>query len=139
MTGLKVISVMLTAAVLFGCQGLTEGKESSENAIAHFQELYNQGNIEQIWKDADPEFRNAAPRANFDDLLGAEQRKLGKVVSTSNTGWNVRSFNLVTNVFMTQDTIFEHGKGTESFTFKMDGKNAVLLGYNIQSMDLITK
>jgi hypothetical protein len=51
----------------------------------------------------------------------------------------VNSFNLETTVYMTQNTVFEHGQGTESFTFAMDGTNAILFGYNIQSMDLITK
>jgi hypothetical protein len=40
---------------------------------------------------------------------------------------------------MTQQTVFEHGQGTESFTFALAGTNAVLVAYNIQSMDLITK
>ncbi|MGH7972148.1 MAG: hypothetical protein ACREIC_25825 [Limisphaerales bacterium] len=40
---------------------------------------------------------------------------------------------------MSQKTLFEKGEGTESFTFALDGTNAVLVGYNIQSMDLITK
>jgi len=139
MNASRAMLLILVGGILAGCQGLTEGKASSEKAIAHFHELYNQGNLEQIWQEADSQFRNASPRANYDELLGAEQRKLGKVVSTSNSGWNVQSFNLVTNVSMTQDTIFEHGKGTEAFTFKMDGTKAVLVGYNIQSMDLITK
>ena len=32
-----------------------------------------------------------------------------------------------------------HTQGTESFAFTLNGTNAVLAGYNIQSMDLITK
>ena len=40
---------------------------------------------------------------------------------------------------LTQKTVFEHGEGTESFTFALDGTNAVLQTYNIQSMDLIVK
>ena len=132
-------AVILVATALSGCQGLTEGKASSEKAIAHYHALYNMGNLEQIWRESDAEFRNASPRTNFDELLGAERRKLGNVVSTSNSGWNVQSFNLKTRVSMTQDTVFEHGKGTEAFTFKIDGTNALLVGYNIQSLDLMTK
>jgi hypothetical protein len=139
MKALKGILVILAATILVSCQGLTEGKASSEKAIAHFHELYNKGNLDQIWQEAGSEFRNASPRADYDELFGAEQRKLGNVVSTTNSGWNVQTFNLVTNVSLIQDTIFEHGKGTESFTFKMDGTNALLVGYHIQSMDLITK
>jgi hypothetical protein len=112
---------------------------ASEVAIAKFHELYNQCKLDEIWKEADQRFRAASTMQKYDEFLGAVQRKLGKVVSTSNAGWNLKSFNLETTVYMTQNTIFEHGQGTESFTFTMDGTNAVLLGYNIQSMDLITK
>ena len=135
----RIVPIVLLATFLVGCSGLTEGKASSEKAIAHFHELYNHGNLDQIWKDATPAFRDSSPRAKYDELFGAFQRKLGNVVSTSNTGWNVQSFNLSTTVSMTQDTMFEHGQGTESFTFTMDGANALLVGYNIQSTDLITK
>ncbi len=136
---LKITVAIFAATVLVGCGGFTKGKATSETAIAHFQELYNQGKLEGIWNEADPRFRAASTRQKYDEFLGAVLRKLGKVVSTSNAGWNVKSFNLKTTVSMTQNTIFEYGQGTESFTFAVDGTNAVLLGYNIQSMDLITK
>ncbi|MBN1256037.1 MAG: hypothetical protein JXA50_12240 [Deltaproteobacteria bacterium] len=71
--------------------------------------------------------------------MNAVQRKLGKVTSTSNAGWRVNTFNFTTTVLMTQKTVFEQGEGTESFTFEMDGEKAVLVGWNIQSLDLITK
>jgi hypothetical protein len=86
-----------------------------------------------------PKFRTASKKDKYDEFMGAVQRKLGKITSTSNAGWTVNSYNLTTTVLMTQKTVFENGEGTESFTFEMDGKKAVLLGYNIQSMDLITK
>ena len=139
MVKLKIALAMLFGAALIGCGGFTKGKPAAEKAVTKFHELYNDGKLEEIWKAADPQFRAAATKQKFDDLMGAIQRKLGKVASTSNTGWNIKTFNLKTTVFMTQQTIFESGQGTESFTFGMDGTNAVLVGYNIQSMDLITK
>jgi hypothetical protein len=136
---LQTILVILGAAALVGCGGLTKGKAAAEAAIARFHASYNQGKLDDIWKEADPGFRTASAKQNYDDLMGAVQRKLGKVTSTSNTGWNVQSFNFKTTVSMTQKSVFESGQGTESFTFTVDGTNAVLTGYNIQSMDLITK
>jgi len=136
---LQIVVTIIAATVLVSCGGFTKGKAASETAIGHFHELYDQGDLEEIWKVADPRFRTASTRQKYDEFMGAVERKLGKVVSTSNAGWNLKSFNLETTVYMTQNTVFEHGKGTESFTFSMDGTNAVLLGYNIQSMDLITK
>lgn len=112
----------------------------AEKAIAQFHESYSQGKLDDIWKEADAKFRSVSTKQKYDQFMGAVQRKLGKVTSTSNAGWKVKwSINSKTTVFMTQETIFEHGQGTESFTFEIDGTNAVLVDYNMQSMDLITK
>jgi len=127
------------AAALVGCGGFIKAKPAAEKAVARFHESYNQGKLDDIWNGSDAKFRTAVTRQKYDEFLGAVHRKLGKVTSTSSVGWNVKSFNLRTTVFMTQKTIFENGQGTESFTFTMNGTNAVLVGYNIQSMDLITK
>ena len=51
---------------------------------------------------------------------GAVQRKLGKVTQTANAGFNIRSFNFVTTVVLTQNTTFEQGTGTEIFTWVGD-------------------
>src|ERR1044072_253541 len=138
MQTIKIISLILLGIILVSC-GLAKGKPAAEKAIAHFHDLYNKGKLEDIWKEADPAFRTAATRQKYDDLMTVVQRKLGKASSTVNSSWNVSTFNLKTTVHMTQQTTFEKGQGTESFTFALDGTNAVLVGYNIHSMDLITK
>ena len=124
---------------LVGCGGFVKGKPAAERAIAQFHDSFSQGKLEDIWNGADPQFRTASTRQKYDDFMGAVQRKLGKVTSTSNTGWNIKTFNFKTTVYMVQETAFEKGQGTESFTFGINGTNAVLVGYNIQSMDLIIK
>ena len=134
-----IVSLIFAASFLSGCGKLTQDKAEGEKAVADFHALYNQGKVEDIWKQADPQFRTSTTKQQYDDLMGAVQRKLGKVVSTSNSRWQVRSFNLNTSVLLSQNTAFEHGQGIESFTFALKGTNAVLVGYNIQSMDLITK
>jgi hypothetical protein len=135
----SIVLLIFAASALTGCGKLTEGKAAGQKAVTDFHALYNEGKVEDIWKQADPQFRSITTKQKYDDLMEAVQRKLGKVVSTSNNGWQVRSFNLKTTVLLAQSTAFEHGHGTESFTFALNGTNAVLVGYNIQSMDLITK
>jgi hypothetical protein len=136
-----IISIALACSGLWltGCGGLTKGKVAAETAIAHFHEQYNDGKIDAIWDGAHPKFRSASKKEKYDEFLRAVQSKLGKVTSTANVNWNVGKFNLTTTVKMAQKTVFEKGEGTESFAFEMDGEKAVLVGYNIQSMDLITK
>jgi len=92
MEKLKIALAILFGAALVGCGGFTKGKPVAEKAVAKFHELYNGGKLEDIWKEADPQFRAAATKQKFDDLMGAVQRKLGKVASTSNTGWNIKTY-----------------------------------------------
>ena len=139
MKAFKITFVIFSAMALVGCGGFTNGKPAAEKAIAQFHDSYNQGKLDDIWKSADSAFRTALTEQKYGEFMGAVQGKLGKVTTTSNIGWNVRSFNFKTTVLMTQTTVFENGQGTESFTFAINGTNAVLVGYNIQSMDLITK
>lgn len=127
------------ALLLIGCGGITKGKAASEAAIDHFHQLYNEGKFDDIWNEAHPKFRNESTKDKYDEFMNAVQRKLGKVTSTSNAGWRVNTFNFTTTVLMTQKTVFEQGEGTESFTFQMEGEKAVLVGWYIQSMDLVIK
>ena len=136
-----IISIVLTCfgLCLAGCGGLTKGKVAAETAIALFHEQYNEGKLDTIWDGAHSKFRSTGKKGKYVEFLQAVQSKLGKVTSTANVNWKVGTFNLTTTVKMAQKTVFEKGEGTESFAFEMDGEKAVLVGYNIQSMDLIIK
>lgn len=124
---------------LAGCSDITKGKSASEAAIARFHELYNEGRFGEIWDEAHPKLRAGSNEEKYTEFMEAVRRKLGSVTSTANNGWKVNKKNLTTMVMMAQKTVFENGEGTESFVFQMEGEKALLLGYNIQSMDLITK
>jgi hypothetical protein len=126
-------------AALGACGRVSQAKATGEKAVANFHAAYNQGKIGDIWKNADPRFQAATAKVKFDDLIQALQRKLGQVVSTSNTTWQVQSYNLNTSILLSQTTTFEHGQGTEAFVFALNGTNATLLKYDIQSTDLLTK
>src|SRR3569833_1416161 len=126
-------------ALSTGCSAMFEAKGAAESAIKTFHTQLDDGKFDDIWNGAHQKMHNAATREKFDELLSVVQRKLGKVTPSTNNGINIKTMNSVTTVEMKQDTKFEHGEGTESFTFVMEGDRAVLAGYNINSMDLITK
>jgi len=116
-----------------------KGKKAAEQGVADFHKICNEGKFAEIYAAGHSTFKSATKEKEFLDFVGAVQRKLGKVTQTSNVGFNVRTFNFTTMVVLTQSTTFEQGTGTETFTFEMDGDKAVLLGYNINSKDLILK
>ena len=122
-----------------GCSSLANAKPAAERAIAEFHGEYNAGDFTKIYNDSADEFKNATTQDQLNELLSAISRKLGHETSSTNTSWRTGNFNLVTTVEMQQDTKFEHGSATETFTYKMDGERAVLVGFNINSNDLITK
>jgi hypothetical protein len=133
------VAILCSLLLAFGCGGVFHGKPAAEAAIQRFHQAYNEGRIDDNWNEADARFRNATTRQKYDLFMGALQKKLGKVTSTSNVQWKVSTENLKTSVVMVQKTVFESGEGTETFTFAIDGKQATLIGYFVQSMDLVTK
>jgi len=116
-----------------------KGKKAAEQGIADFHTMYNEADLTNIYAGSHSKLKSATKEKDFLDFLGAMQRKLGNVKRTSNSGFNVRSMNFVTTVVLTQSTTFEEGSGTETFTFEMAGDKAVLVGYHINSKELILK
>ena len=135
-------NIFLLLAVCFslcGCGDTIKGKSIAESEVAVFHEKLNAKRFDEIYSTASDDFRKAAPKEKVLELFGAIERKLGRAKSSSTTNWNVRTFNLVTTVVLVEDTAFEQGKGTETFTFRVSGEKAVLVGYTINSLDMLTK
>lgn len=134
-----VVLTVIMSLFLFGCADTIKGKSVAEPKVAVFHDRFNAGQYEEIYSEAADEFQKASPKENVLALLSAIDRKLGKVKSSSIKSWNVKTFNLVTTVVFVAETQFEQGTGTETFTFRVSGDKATLLGYNINSMDMMTR
>lgn len=118
---------------------MTNAKPTAELGVTRFHALFNEGKFQEIYDTSDSVFKDATTPEKMLELFDAVNRKLGKIKSTQSQTWNVKNFNLTTQAVMVQKTEFEHGTGTETFTFKIDGDKAILQGYYINSNDLITK
>ena len=133
----RVIAICLIALLAAGC-GMSSAKPKAESAMAAFHTQLNAGDLDAIWNAADDAFRSSVKRDQYDKIFGAVHRKLGNVVKTATVNWSVNSRNLRTSVVLVQDTQFEHGSGSETFTYVVSGDEVRLVAYNIQSSDLIT-
>lgn len=123
-------------ALLAAC-GMSSAKPKADVAVAGFHKQLDAADFSGIWTSTDESFRQAG-RAKFDKLMDAIHRKLGHVLKSTTVNWSVRNFNLKTSVVLVQETQFERGTATETFTYVTSGDNVKLAGYNIQSMDLMT-
>lgn len=131
--------ILTISLVLFACTDTIKGKSVAEPKVAVFHERLNAGQYGEIYSEASEEFRSVAPQEKVLALFSAIDNKLGKVKSSSIKTWNVNTFNFVTTVVLVVDTQFERGVGTETFTFRVSGDKATLLGYYINSLDMITR
>lgn len=134
-----VVLLLLGAAWLgsAGC-GVSSSRHHAEAAIDVFHSELNAGDFDAIWNGADDRFRKAATRENYDKFVGAVHRKLGRALRTSNQNWSMRNLNLETSIVLVQHTEFEYGAGTETFTFSVEGDAVRLIGYHIESNELVT-
>ena len=134
------IILVIFALVLGGlaCKSYTEGKPAAEKAITQFHSMLDEGRYEEIYEASDQAMKDASTREQMLKIFTAVHTKLGNVTGSSQTRWQVGTFNLKSTVMIEQETTFEKGKGTESFTFMIDGQTARLAGYFVNSNDLIT-
>ncbi|MGH8020949.1 MAG: hypothetical protein ACREIA_22235 [Opitutaceae bacterium] len=135
----RIIPKLVSCALLAGCSDTVKGKFVAEPQVAVSHQRLNAKQFEGIYTEAHDDFRKAAPKGKVLELFSAIDRKLGPAKSWSTTNWNVRTFNFVTTVVLVEDTTFERGRGTETFTFRVSGDKATLVGYNINSLDMMTK
>ncbi len=135
---LLVTLLCLCAALLSSC-GMKKAVPDAKAAVVVFHTQFNDGKFKEIYDASSPEMKKASPEADFIKFLETVKSKLGKETSTSDAGWKLSSFNFTTNVVLTMNTEFEHGKGTETFTYVVTKSGCTLKGYYIQSKDLIMK
>jgi len=138
-SSLRLLVGLLAACLGFsGCGDTIKGKSIAEPQVAVFHERLDAARYEEIYTTANEAFRNSASKEKAIQLFSAIERKLGKVKSSSTKKWNTNSFNFVTRVVLVVDTQFEKGNGTETFTFVVSDEKATLMGYNINSLDMMT-
>ena len=141
MTTKQSTSLVLVCALLLtaGACGITKHKENAELAVAKFHQQLNAEQYHEIYVQSDKLFQESATESDIVALLGAVHAKLGTVKNATAQGWHVNATPTGTFVTLGYEVEFSEGKGTEQFAFKMNGNQALLVNYNVNSPLLITK
>lgn len=134
-----LLALPLAALPLASCKDMTRGIRLADAAADDFHQRFNERKFKEIYAAAHADLKAATTEAEFVKLLEAVHRKLGKHTGNSSSGWRINSHNLKTTVALTQDAVFEQGKGTEVFTFVISGESCVLQDYDIESKDMMLK
>ena len=111
----------------------------ADKAAADFHGLYDAEDYDKIFDTAHSDFKGLKPKAEVISFVRSVRDKLGKVKSSNRTGWQANSVNMKTNVVLTFSTEFMNGEGVETFTYRIEDGKAILLGWYVNSNDLILK
>jgi opacity protein-like surface antigen len=131
---------LLAAALLFAAAGCSAGEDKSaaEQAVAGFHQALDSGRFEALYDGSSADLKRASSKEDFLRLLDAVHRKLGNVQESKQVGWRVNYATGGSVVDLVYETRFAAGKGREEFVYRA-GKQPSLLGYNINSSDLIAR
>lgn len=133
----SLAAIATTLLLMCGCSGMFKGLKSAQQAVTDFHSAFAEAKFTDIYTASHVKFKKATTEKDWLEFISAVHRKLGKPTQTTQVRFNQNTHNLTTTVVLVQNTTFEHGSGSETFSFHMDGEKALLVGYNINSKDLI--
>jgi hypothetical protein len=135
-------SLAVTAAILlflmWQCgSGLRDGGRLADTAVRRFHSLLNNGQYEEICREADKGFSQRERQDELVRLLEAVHRKLGDTSVESRMNISVNATTGETFIMTDYDTKFAQGQATETFTWIKSGRSLKLYEYTIQSKALL--
>jgi hypothetical protein len=136
LTSLIFVGALLLTA---GACGITKHKENAEQAVTKFHQQLNAAQYHEMYVQSDKGFQDSTSEADAVAIFEGVHRKLGNVNNATSAGWHVNATPGGTFVTLGYNVDFSEGKGTEQFVFKMNGNQALLFNYNVNSPLLITK
>jgi hypothetical protein len=125
------------AIMLASCGQSAVDTGAAEGGVTRFRRQMDARRFHEIYANATPEFRQSGSEATLVRFLDRISTRLGRVLEATRQGWRVTTNTSGTYVSLTYATTFHHGRGNEEFVFRMDGQQALLAGYHINSMDLV--
>ena len=95
--------------------------------------------MDAIYDAAGDEFKKAGKKDDIVALLETVRSKLGVAHESKRTKWNVNYHTSGTFITLIYETRFQRDKASEQFVFRVDGDDAKLIGYKIDSPLLVLK
>ncbi|MEO7100854.1 MAG: hypothetical protein ABI162_15945 [Luteolibacter sp.] len=133
---LTLTIVASSILLLSGCNPV-KSTATAEAEAAKFHTFYDAGEFGDIYDSSGKEFKASGTKEKVVKFMKSVSDKLGKTKSSVKAGWRANSFNLKTTVVLTYSTTYERGAGTETFTYRVENGKASLIGWYINSDDLV--
>jgi opacity protein-like surface antigen len=135
---MRIAAATMTLFLLASCS-MSADSRLAEDAVPQFHHALDAGDFDAIYEGSANDLKQAASQKDFLDLLEAVHRKLGLSQSSNRQGWNVNYNTAGTFVTLSFQTTYAEGKASEQFVYRLQDGKALLAGYHISSLALITK
>jgi len=136
---LTLAGALLALLFLVACTNPLKAGQMSDSSVVNFHHQLDQAQYHDIYANASPEFQNASSEKDMTELFTAIHTKLGSVASANRTNVFVNATTRGNFVRTTYDTTFAQGKGVETFTWLLNNDQLALVGYHIESRELLVK
>jgi len=107
--------------------------EDARAQIDTFQALYAAGDAKGFREASGAAFRKVVTEEQVAGLMTLFTKRLGKIESTRQTGFNTGFNNGTATTTITMQTRFERGEARETYVFTGSGKDMELLNWNVTS------
>ncbi|HEU0143402.1 MAG TPA: hypothetical protein VFQ47_01335 [Nitrososphaera sp.] len=139
---LKVSILLISALLVSACVSIESDRQAVKIAgkgVDNFHRQLNAEEYQQIYAQSHQEFRSAVGEAKAIDYFSFIRRKLGKVKRAELKNWQENNQNNRTLIALFYETEFDEDKAREEFIWLINGNEAILFRYNIDSPTLVTK
>jgi hypothetical protein len=131
-------TTLLFAVALTGC-GLKRNTKAAEAEVDRFHQHWNAGEFQAIYDAAHANFRSSQPADQMAATLERVKRNYGAFKSAVRRSWGFSTDNGVSDVKLKYDSVYENGTAVEAFVYRMSGEKALLVSYDIMSLETAKK
>ena len=118
---------------LSGC-GLKKDTKAAEAEIDRFHQHWNADEFKAIYDEAHANFRNKS----VEEIVATFTRVkavYGQFKSATKRSWGFNADKGVTDVKLKYDSAYDRGSAVEAFIYRMTGGKAMLVSYEIMSLE----
>jgi Protein of unknown function (DUF3887) len=130
-------STLLTTACASCAVGMVHGRKIGGAATEKFHRDWSNSDWDAIVHYCDPAMFENTPEPKLRKFFTAVHDKLGNEQSATEGGWRTNATTNGTFYMVSVNTHFDKGTGTETFTWKIIGDEAKLVGWHINSNALL--
>ena len=130
------LPALIVCVALAGCSPGSD-VPAAESAIAAFHADLDGGNFEKIYVGSDAELKAATSKELFGKILSGVHSKLGLFKNGKSVGWNDNASTGGHYVTINYEAAYQKGSAQENFVYRINGKQAALVGYHVNSEALL--